>query len=359
VIGDGSLNLMAPRSRDGLAKKLERKAPDVPWEDYLDLACRQMVTRLREGEPVEELQARPRVGDSSLIAPLIVDRETTTLYAAGGGGKSLTALLCAIAARTGCALPHGFRVVHTVPAVLVLNWETDKASPEARLHGLCRGLGLTPPGAIYHRRMTGALVDEARRIRADVARLNIGLVIVDSLAPASGPEPETAGAILPAMNFLGSLTGVTRLVLAHVSHANEAARDPRPYGSVFVWNMSRSCWYLQRSTQDRDELVVGLYHKKANDERLHDALSLRFAFSGEAITPEKATIADTPELLERTPLAQQLTAALANGAKTIPALSTELDVRDDTIRKALERNVRLFVQLPGDRPPFRWGLVQQ
>ena len=42
--------------------------------------------------------------------------------------------------------------------------------------------------------MTGALVDEARRIRADVARLHVGLVIVDSLAPASGPEPETAGA---------------------------------------------------------------------------------------------------------------------------------------------------------------------
>jgi hypothetical protein len=112
VIGDGSLNLLSPRTRDGLAKKLERKAPGAPWEDHLDLACRQMVTRLREGEPVEELQARPRVGDSSLIAPLIVEHETTTLYAAGGAGKSLTALLCAIAARTGCGLPRTPRRPH-------------------------------------------------------------------------------------------------------------------------------------------------------------------------------------------------------------------------------------------------------
>ena len=142
VIGDGSLNLLSPRTRDGLAKKLERKASEAPWEDYLDLACRQMVTRLREGAPVEELQARPRVGDTSLIAPLIVEHETTTLYAAGGTGKSLMALLCAIAARTGCALPSGLRVVHTVPAVLVLNWETDKVSPKRGSTDSAAGSGL-------------------------------------------------------------------------------------------------------------------------------------------------------------------------------------------------------------------------
>lgn len=224
----GTLNLLATRSRDGLVKKLERAVPDVPWSEYLDLACRRMVARLREGEPIEELQARPRTGDTALITPIVIEHETTVHYAAGGAGKSLTALLCAVAARTGCTLPGGLRAVHPVPAVMILNWETNKSPQEARLYGLCRGLGITPPSGIYHRHMSGPLIDDARRLRADVARLYVGLVIVDSLAPASGPDPETAGAVVPVLNVLGSLPGVTRLVLAHVSHANEAARDPRP-----------------------------------------------------------------------------------------------------------------------------------
>jgi hypothetical protein len=205
--------------------------------------------------------------------------------------------------------------------------------------------------------MTGALVDEARRIRADVARLGIGLVIIDSLAPASGPEPETAGAVLPAMNFLGSLSGVTRLVLAHVSHANEAARDPRPYGSVFVWNISRSCWYVQRSSEDRDQLVLGLYHKKANDERLHDAMSLRFAFAGDTITPGDATIAASPDLLERDTTPRRLAAYLSqHGDQPVDALARALGKKADDVRRTLNRNKRVFVPREGTDPQT-WGLA--
>ena len=93
VIGDGSLNLLSPRTRDGLAKKLEHKVPDVPWEDHLDVACRAMVTRRREGEPVEELQARPRSGSLSLIEPVLPEHETSTFYAGGEGSRVV--LTCA------------------------------------------------------------------------------------------------------------------------------------------------------------------------------------------------------------------------------------------------------------------------
>lgn len=104
--------------------------------------------------------------------------------------------------------------------------------------------------------------------------------------------------------------------------------------------------------------MIGLYHKKANDERLHDALSLRFTFAEGTITPATADLAAVPELRERTPLAQQLAAALANGTKTIPALAIELDAKEDTIDKTLRRHHGRFVQLPGDKPPFLWGLAR-
>jgi hypothetical protein len=158
------------------------------------------------------------------------------------------------------------------------------------------------------------------------------------------------------MNFLGSLTGVTRLVVAHVSHASETSRDPKPFGSVFVWNMSRSCWYLQRSTEDRDELVLGLYHKKANDERLHDALSLRFSFTADTITPHAAKIEASPELLERDTIPKRLAAALSkHGDQTVEALAHDLGKLPETVRRTLNRNKRLFVPREGTDPQT-WGL---
>ena len=159
------------------------------------------------------------------------------------------------------------------------------------------------------------------------------------------------------MNFLGSLAGVTRLVLAHVSHASEAARDPRPYGSVFVWNLSRSCWFLQRSTEDRDALVLGLYDKKVNDGRLYDALSLRFAFAGDTITPGAATIAASPELLDRDTTPRRLAAYLSqHGDQSVDALARALGKKPDDVRRTLNRNKRLFVPREGTDPQT-WGLV--
>ena len=298
VIGDGSLNLLSPRTRDGLAKKLERKASEAPWEDYLDLACRQMVTRLREGAPVEE-------------SPGSTARRRPVAHRAPDRG-----------ARDDDPLRRrGHReVAHGTPlrdrradGLRVAQWPPRRPHRAGRARaqlgdrqGVARSAARRPlprardyPAARHlspadDRCPCGRGPPDPRRRRA----AHVGLVIVDSLAPASGPEPETAGAVLPAMNFLARWPG-TRLVLAHVSHASEAARDPRPYGSVFVWNLSRSCWFLQRSTEDRDALVLGLYHKKVNDGRLYDALSLRFAFAGDTITPGAATIAASPELLDR------------------------------------------------------------
>jgi len=92
--------------------------------------------------------------------------------------------------------------------------------------------------------------------------------------------------------------------------------------------MSRACWYLQRSTDDRDQLVLGLFHKKTNDERLHDAVSLRFAFVGDRITPLDAAIDACPELLERDTIPRRLAARLKQaGDQTVEALARDLGLR--------------------------------
>lgn len=121
--------------------------------------------------------------------------------------------------------------------------------------------------------------------------------------------------------------------------------------------MSRSCWYIQRSTEDRDELVLGLYHKKANDERLHNALSLRFSFEADAITPHEAKIDASPELLERDTIPRRLAAQLSkSGDQTVEALSRALGKSPETVRRTLNRNKNLFVPREGTDPQA-WGLV--
>jgi hypothetical protein len=136
----------------------------------------------------------------------------------------------------------------------------------ARVHAIGRGLGVDlPPGAILYRPMHRALADDAPRLRADLARHRVGFVIVDSLAPAAGVEPESADSTIRAMNALRSFTGTTRLVLAHVSKAaaDQASGAARPYGSVFVRNLARSAWELRRAEEaGGDELLVAAYHRK-------------------------------------------------------------------------------------------------
>src|SRR5262249_58943095 len=119
-------------------------------------------------------------------------------------------------------------------------------------------------------------------LRADLARPEVGFVIVDSLAPAAGVEPESADSTIRAMNALRSFTGTTRLVLAHVSKAtaDQASGAARPYGSVFVRNLARSAWELRRAEEaGADELLLAAYHRKPNGGPRALPLRLRLRFA--------------------------------------------------------------------------------
>jgi hypothetical protein len=128
---------------------------------------------------------------------------------------------------------------------------------------------------------------------------------------------------------------------------------------VFIRNLGRNVWELRGDQdEDGDELRMGLFHRKVNSGRLVSHAGLRFHFAADAIRLTPMDIAREPELIARASLWQRLRAALAPGAQTIPALAHTLDVKEDTIKKALSRHPLLFVQLPGDKPPYPWGLAQ-
>lgn len=372
----GSLNLLSTRSREDVVRKVTTTAPaDTPWREHLDLSCRQMVARLREGAPVVRLTATPRTPEQYLMRSALAAGDTTVTFGPGGSGKSLYALLLEIAVATGCTLPGGLRATRTCP-VLVLDWESSRSAHEARLYELCRGLGITPPTTLYYKRMSGPLTDSVRQIRADVARLGVGLVRVDSLALAAGREPEGADASTRTMNDLRTLGDhVTRHVIAHVAKSGlDVQGTGHVYGSVFNENIPRNVFEIRKDADPADdELTLMVFHRKANESRLHPPFGLRFILSPEDTRPEDKTITvescslrdAPPDLLARVSLSQQIKAVLAHGGKSIPALAVELNAKEGSVKQAVhrlrDRRPPVVVRLPADndKGPILWGLAQR
>lgn len=186
--------------------------------------------------------------------------------------------------------------------------------------------------------MSRALSDDAVVIRGEISRHQIGHVIVDSLAPACGSEPEGADALIRTFNALRSFGTVTRLVLAHMSKAAiEAKGSAKPYGSVFAFNLSRNIWQLQRSETDdgAGEMVIAGYHRKSNAGPLLPPLGLRFQFHTGMTTLHAHDITQTADLAAKASLAYRIQSALTNGAQTAVEVAESIDAKEESVAAKL------------------------
>jgi hypothetical protein len=357
----GRLGFASTQTREGVVRKLSGILPEVPWRTIIEVACRATVRALRESSTTVPLLGRRAGHLRFLVDPLLPLGQVAVIFGDGGVGKGHLAVAVARAVAHAAPLPSGLFAPLPGP-VLYLDWESDQEDLDDRVAlqdgGLGGGLGL------HYRRMHRPLADEAPALRADVSRLGITFVVVDSLAPAAGPEPEGADAALRTHNAIRGLGSITCLCLAHVSKAGADQRGPaRPFGSVFVQNMARSVWEMRRSEdQEGDELRVALYHRKANRTRLRPPLGFRFQFTDDRITVQNADLAEAPDLLARASTSTQVLAALRPGAKSITDLAKELGLNPETVRKTLQRLlqrdrvVRLSDLHGGKGQEIPWGL---
>src|SRR3989442_13436316 len=199
------LNLASTPGREAVVKNLLAIDSAMPWRRMLETTCRTTTEAVRKGLPAILLQARPALAPRYLIDPILPLGETAVLFGDGGAGKSYMALVLALAAMTCSPLPGGFHVRNHAKA-LYLDWEAVPDELEERLYLLSRGLGCASDG-LHYRSMSRALADEMPGIRAEVSRLGVTFVIVDSLGPACGAEPEGADAAGRTMNALRSPGG--------------------------------------------------------------------------------------------------------------------------------------------------------
>ncbi len=332
------VNLVSTQGRGALVKAVEEAEPTGDWRPIIERSCRLVAKHVRAGDPAVELVPRP----PDPLVQWSVDgwiplNQMTVLFGDGGSGKSYLALGLSVTGLLDRPLTPRWRVV-PLRRVLYLDWESDRIVQEARLWALCRGFRSTPAeGRLLHRTMRRPLRDEITAIHAEVVRQEVDLVVVDSLAPACGPEPESADAVVPTFLALRSLA-VTTLILAHVSKQSADSKGPaRPFGSVFVYNLARSVVEARRSKSDGQgddrALTVTLYLRKTNDGRPRPPSAVRFTFE-----PSGAVLCASGEPDSGgASLAFQIVEALKSGPKIPGQLAEELDTTPATIKKALHR----------------------
>jgi hypothetical protein len=291
-----------------------------------------------------------------LAGAFLTSEGPTVLYAKGATGKGL--LACYFARE----------LVRAEHVVMVLDFEGHEMEWGSRL----RGLGLTDDelGRIHYRAPfgsdwtapTGALSAVADAIRDDAARLGVTYLMVDSYSVATS-NGDTMGGEAAAREYFSGLAriGLPSLTIAHVR--GDSGKFPeRPFGSVFVHNLARETWAVERigdddpDAIDPDEIRFGpalvaleLHNKKANARPKSAAQFVTFSFFADG-TIEVAT--DGPAGRSVADLAESV---LADGPMTVPKIAAAIKedtgqkVDETTLRRSLARHPLRFVA-SGTRP---------
>jgi AAA domain len=335
----GRLNLASTLARQAVVRTLREIDRGIPWRALVEMVCQRGAQAARKGEPIIALMPKRQAIDSRyLIHPLLLRSETTIIHADGGTGKSLLALALTVMVSAGVDLPTMRRTAQPVPC-LYLDYESGPEEHADRLALLMAGFGLQTAPPILYRKMIRPLSEETALLRAEISRHAIEFVTLDSLAPGSGSEPESADAAIRTLNALRSFGATSRLVLAHVSKASADQRTgmTRPFGSVFVQNLARSVWELRRGEESLDDLVVGLYHRKLNVGRRHAPIGLRFLFTERALSIHPADLTQEADLAVRTSVAFRIQTMLAAGPRTVDDLVEQGAGSKETVTRTLRR----------------------
>ena len=335
------LNLLASRSRAEFANHLGKRTAgsSTDWPTILEIACREVVVAFRAGQPAVLLRDAVQPEDAGhILPPLLVGRMPTIWYGDGGSAKSYLSLAAALTIHTGEPLlglhPTARRRVG------ILDYEMDAWEHRQRMDALLAGR--ESPDIVYVP-CSRPLADDVDRLRRIIRDRDIGYIVVDSIALACDGPPEAAEV---AGRFFG---GLRELALGSllIAHVNRAGDTDRPFGSAFWHNGARLTWYVKREPSvGPGSVTVGLFNKKANTGPIAPPVGFRIAFGAGETTIERTDARDVEDFAAHVPVKYRVQAEVAAGAKTIAEIAAAIDAAPDTVKKAVDRDLR------GERPTF-------
>ncbi len=347
----GNHSLADPRSRQDMATATVRKdTGQFNWAHAIDTGCFLAVREWRRGEPVVDLSTISAPAQQEyLLWPFLPKNETTVLFGDGGAGKSWFGAVLGLSVLTGQKVPHCSEATQR-GSVLYLDYETTDKEQRRRVESLLTSWSGFPLG-FHHRACYRPIIDDVPFLKAEIQRLNVQLVIIDSLAPACGDDVAKPGVAVAAMNAIRSLD-VTRLALGHITKdaaANSGtSQQGTIFGSIFFRNLARNTWEMRgESTEGINE--VALYHRKVNNGPLmRKPLGYTFYFGEESVEIKGTDITNESTLAGTLPVPARVRDALRHGPLTLVELAEKADVDEHYLRTALGR-MRDVTNLNQDR----------
>ena len=331
------------------------------WRQRLTQATVLVLERYRSGVPIVALGAMEKPSPIAEVLEGIVWQNLPTLvYGAGGIGKSQMALAWASALHTGTAV-GGLQA--TQGNVLFLDWETSDRMTWHRNAGLLKAAGVEPgawpdpdhpesgrTGMVFYRFMSGPVWDSVEFLKAEVARLGIRTVVIDSAGPACGGEPESAAPTLKFFDALRDMSDpnepVQTIILAHVTHEARKGGHSSPFGSVFWINLPRNCFELAVSTgQQQSHSDYALHHRKSNTGSLRPPLGFRLTWEEGGCSIDELDIRKNSMLAAGLPIAERARITIGEtGPMTTEELAELFDSTRSTVASALSRDHRFQSQ---------------
>lgn len=344
--GPSRLDLLSIGALEGAARWLG-KLRAGPWGEVLEAAFRMAVESHRTGVPA--ILLRDAVDDPSggyAIDPLVLEGDPTMLFAKGGAGKSLLALLIAAALDMGDGvLPLRVARRHRVA---ILDWEWRAGRHKPRLRAML-GDRIASCGIVY-REMSGPLIGQIDQIQRLIAEHGITYLVIDSVALACGDDPEKSSSALPFANAVRGL-GLGSLWVAHVPKHGD---DTEPYGSAFWRNTVRSAWQVQSLSESGSATMrLALHHRKSNDGPPSPAIGLTLAWSGGRLTVTRSEVDPAEDRAFQSSVSRRsrVLGMIASGAATPAEIAESRGLNVREVERELSALVRegRAVELSGGR----------
>lgn len=351
------MNMMSTPTKKSLVSALRsRSIPEVEWDAIVETLCVDALRRHRLGEPIVEIGTRPgREGPAYRLDPMLPEGQPTIIFGEGGSFKSYLALLIAHLVQSG---KSELGLIPKQGNVLYVDYETSADELNERALALWRGLGEDAPLGISYRFSSQSVDTDIESLQNAVNERDVDLLIVDSLGPAAGSDPNAAENIIRLFANLRALR-VTCLLVDHVAKNSD---HPTPFGSVYKTNLARSVWECRR-VHNAGAIRIGLYHRKHNMGPLHNALGFEIEFSNDLNgRPENVSIAkfevrDDEELAAGLPLTKRIKNVLGGGAVSEAELTDRVRAPLVDVQKRLsylKKKVRPeVIELSG----HVWGLA--
>ena len=286
LMGFTRLNMTSTSSRNGFAKSLAERDSEVDWHGVVVKLSQLVVDEWRGGSPAVQLSGNMDVDAQVkwLIEPIIQLNNPTLIYGQGSAGKSWFAQYLAVLADEGS---QQLNLGITQSNVLYLDWETDIGELGSRVTMIRRGLGLDGDSRIWYKTMTQGLANDIESVRSLCVEHKITFIIIDSMGSACYGEPESAEVVLRAFGALRGL-GISSLIIDHTN------KEGHLFGSVYKRTSARQVFHCEKSqSEDDNKLVMGLFHKKANNSKLMKPLGFELVFEDGMITFSRQDVRDT------------------------------------------------------------------